>query len=196
MAQARPDRCRCGAVRRSPLWTPRHAGLVGGHRPRRRRRRGRGVRRGRRLGRAAAAVRPGQHRGPDRRRAVPRRVAGPGIPCTPRSRRSPLPAGELSDALAQISWPDEVAGCVLVQEIVVLPPAARGAPVRRPDAAADAGRRASRPHRGAARRRRAPGRPGGGLPDAAARRARRRAAARAPISRRTCSRRCGLTFED
>lgn len=35
-----------------------------------------------------------------------------------------LPAGELSDALAQISWPPEVAGCVLVQEIVVLPPAA------------------------------------------------------------------------
>ena len=35
-----------------------------------------------------------------------------------------LPAGELSDALAHVSWPDEVAGCVLVQEIVVLPPAA------------------------------------------------------------------------
>ena len=33
-----------------------------------------------------------------------------------------LPEGELADALAQISWPDEVAGCVLVQEIVVLPP--------------------------------------------------------------------------
>jgi hypothetical protein len=35
-----------------------------------------------------------------------------------------LPAGELSEALAQISWPDEVAGCVLAQEIVVLPPGA------------------------------------------------------------------------
>jgi hypothetical protein len=35
-----------------------------------------------------------------------------------------LPAGELSEALAQISWPPEVAGCVLVQEIVVLPPGA------------------------------------------------------------------------
>lgn len=35
-----------------------------------------------------------------------------------------LPDGELTDALAQISWPDEVAGCVLVQEIVVLPPGA------------------------------------------------------------------------
>lgn len=33
-----------------------------------------------------------------------------------------LPEGELSEALAQISWPVEVAGCVLVQEIVVLPP--------------------------------------------------------------------------
>ena len=39
--------------------------------------------------------------------------------------QEPLPEGELSDALAQISWPDEVAGCVLVQEIVVLPPAAQ-----------------------------------------------------------------------
>ena len=35
-----------------------------------------------------------------------------------------LPGGDLSEALSQISWPDEVSGCVLVQEIVVLPPAA------------------------------------------------------------------------
>ena len=35
-----------------------------------------------------------------------------------------LPAGDLSEALSTISWPDEVAGCVLVQEIVVLPPSA------------------------------------------------------------------------
>ena len=35
-----------------------------------------------------------------------------------------LPAGDLSVALSQISWPDEVTGCVLVQEIVVLPPSA------------------------------------------------------------------------
>ncbi len=35
-----------------------------------------------------------------------------------------LPAGDLSEALSEISWPDEVAGCVLVQEIVVLPPSA------------------------------------------------------------------------
>jgi len=35
-----------------------------------------------------------------------------------------LPGGDLSEALSTISWPAEVAGCVLVQEIVVLPPAA------------------------------------------------------------------------
>ncbi len=38
--------------------------------------------------------------------------------------QDPLAAGELSDALAEISWPAEVAGCVLVQEILVLPPEA------------------------------------------------------------------------
>ncbi len=35
-----------------------------------------------------------------------------------------MSGGELSEALAEISWPDEVAGCVLVQEILVLPPEA------------------------------------------------------------------------
>lgn len=35
-----------------------------------------------------------------------------------------LPGGDLSEALSQIAWPAEVAGCVLVQEIVVLPPSA------------------------------------------------------------------------
>lgn len=35
-----------------------------------------------------------------------------------------LPGGDLSEALSEISWPAEVTGCVLVQEIVVLPPAA------------------------------------------------------------------------
>jgi hypothetical protein len=43
-----------------------------------------------------------------------------------------LPAGDLSEALSQISWPDEVGGCVLVQEIVVLPPSAVAAPVDLP----------------------------------------------------------------
>jgi len=36
-----------------------------------------------------------------------------------------LPDIDLSDALAQLSWPPAVEGCVLVQEIVVLPPTAQ-----------------------------------------------------------------------
>ncbi|MDR7302914.1 PPA1309 family protein [Haloactinomyces albus] len=35
-----------------------------------------------------------------------------------------LPAQDLAEALARISWPEQVAGCALVQEIVVLPPEA------------------------------------------------------------------------
>ncbi|GGM07867.1 PPA1309 family protein [Nakamurella endophytica] len=35
-----------------------------------------------------------------------------------------LPEGDLADALATVGWPPEVAGCVLVQEILVLPPVA------------------------------------------------------------------------
>jgi hypothetical protein len=35
-----------------------------------------------------------------------------------------LPEGPLDDALAQVGWPDAVAGCALSQEIVVLPPEA------------------------------------------------------------------------
>ncbi len=46
--------------------------------------------------------------------------------------QDPLPAGDLSEALSHISWPAEVAGCVLVQEIVVLPPSAVGAPAGGP----------------------------------------------------------------
>src|SRR5699024_9987617 len=34
------------------------------------------------------------------------------------------PADDLADALARITWPEQVAGCALVQEIVVLPPSA------------------------------------------------------------------------
>lgn len=33
-----------------------------------------------------------------------------------------LPAPDLDDALAQIAWPDEVVGCAVAQEIVLLPP--------------------------------------------------------------------------
>ena len=37
-----------------------------------------------------------------------------------------LPDGPLDDVLAQLGWPDEVAGCALSQEIVFLPPDADG----------------------------------------------------------------------
>ena len=60
-----------------------------------------------------------------------------------------LPAGDLSDALAQISWPDEVAGCVLVQEIVVLPPGAEEILSDDPETAAE--QAARHPHRTEAR---------------------------------------------
>ena len=39
--------------------------------------------------------------------------------------QDPLPDPDLERALAQVSWPPAVAGCVLVQEIVVLPPDAQ-----------------------------------------------------------------------
>ncbi|GAA4612978.1 PPA1309 family protein [Saccharopolyspora hordei] len=35
-----------------------------------------------------------------------------------------LPAEDLAEALGRIEWPEQVAGCALVQEIVVLPPEA------------------------------------------------------------------------
>lgn len=35
-----------------------------------------------------------------------------------------LPAEDLAEALARVSWPEQVTGCALVQEIVVLPPEA------------------------------------------------------------------------
>lgn len=35
-----------------------------------------------------------------------------------------LPSHDLADALARVSWPEQVVGCALVQEIVVLPPEA------------------------------------------------------------------------
>jgi hypothetical protein len=35
-----------------------------------------------------------------------------------------LPEGPLDEALAQIGWPEEVTGCALCQEIVMLPPSA------------------------------------------------------------------------
>ena len=38
-----------------------------------------------------------------------------------------LPSEDLGEALAQMIWPEEVAGCAIVQEIVVLPPEAEAA---------------------------------------------------------------------
>jgi hypothetical protein len=36
--------------------------------------------------------------------------------------QDPLPDGPLDESLAQVGWPSEVAGCALVQEVVMLPP--------------------------------------------------------------------------
>lgn len=47
-------------------------------------------------------------------------------PLTPIA-QEPLPDSSLDLALAGIAWPDAVAGCAVVQEIVVLPPAAESA---------------------------------------------------------------------
>lgn len=51
--------------------------------------------------------------------------------------QDPLPAEGLPDALQQIAWPPSVAGCVLVQEIVVLPPSAQDGLPDDPAAAAE-----------------------------------------------------------
>ncbi|MGW1679986.1 PPA1309 family protein [Saccharopolyspora sp. NPDC002376] len=47
----------------------------------------------------------------------------PASPLTPIAQES-LPAEDLAEALGHIEWPEQVAGCALVQEIVVLPPEA------------------------------------------------------------------------
>lgn len=51
--------------------------------------------------------------------------------------QDPLPDPDLPVALAGIAWPAEVAGCVLTQEIVVLPPGAQEALSDDPSTAAD-----------------------------------------------------------
>lgn len=45
----------------------------------------------------------------------------PSSPLTPIAQEA-LPAEDLGEALARITWPTQVVGCALVQEIVVLPP--------------------------------------------------------------------------
>ena len=54
-----------------------------------------------------------------------------------------LPGGELDAALAGIQWPEAVAGCALVQEIVVLPPAAQAGLGELPDDPTEARRAAA-----------------------------------------------------
>lgn len=45
----------------------------------------------------------------------------PSAPFTP-IEQDALPSADLAEALAEIMWPDEVAGCAIVQEIMVAPP--------------------------------------------------------------------------
>jgi hypothetical protein len=47
--------------------------------------------------------------------------------------QDPLPDGPLDESLGQIGWPLEVAGCALVQEVVVLPPEVEAALPRHAD---------------------------------------------------------------
>jgi hypothetical protein len=47
--------------------------------------------------------------------------------------QDPLPEGPLDESLRQIGWPTEVAGCALVQEVVVLPPDVEAALPERTD---------------------------------------------------------------
>ena len=49
--------------------------------------------------------------------------AGMGDALTPIEQES-LPDGPLDEVLAQIGWPDTVAGCALAQEVLILPPSA------------------------------------------------------------------------
>lgn len=78
-------------------------------------------------------------------------VAAGGLPASPDHAaftaiaQDPLPAGDdMSASLAGISWPKEVSGCVLVQEIVVLPPAPDGPDLSAEEAAGHPDRREAR----------------------------------------------------
>ena len=61
-----------------------------------------------------------------------------------------LPAGPLDETLARIGWPDEVVGCALCQEILLLPPSAE-ADLADLDVEAAAGRAVDHPDRREAR---------------------------------------------
>ncbi|QGK68945.1 hypothetical protein GIY23_04790 [Allosaccharopolyspora coralli] len=60
-----------------------------------------------------------------------------------------LPSEDLGEALSRISWPEQVAGCALVQEIVVLPPEAESDLPEDPEQAREVA--AEHPHRQEAR---------------------------------------------
>lgn len=62
-----------------------------------------------------------------------------------------LPEGGLDEALAQIAWPASVAGCVLSQEILILPPSAQDALETVPDDASAIAVAAGHPDRREAR---------------------------------------------
>jgi len=67
--------------------------------------------------------------------AASRGLAADGLPdgaLTP-VEQDPLPDGPLDESLGQIGWPQEVAGCALVQEVVVLPPEVEAALPRHAD---------------------------------------------------------------
>jgi hypothetical protein len=68
-------------------------------------------------------------------------------------KQQPLPPGEPAEVLADVHWPEEVAGCVLVTELVMLPPEAEDEAPADPGAAEE---RASG-HRGTRRARLAVG---------------------------------------
>lgn len=80
--------------------------------------------------------------------AEPSLAAGLGASAFTPIAQDALPDPDLERALAQVSWPPAVAGCVLVQEIVVLPPSAQDALSQEPTAAAQA---AAHPERAEAR---------------------------------------------
>ena len=103
------------------------------HRARRRRRRGRGFRRHRRLGRTAPDVRPGGHGSAARAEPSLAGSVDAGAPLTPIA-QDDLVGDDLAGALAGISWPDEVAGCVLALGIM-----AGGPDTDEPSAAAQSG---------------------------------------------------------
>lgn len=63
-------------------------------------------------------------------------------------KQEPLPPGEPLEVLASVHWPDDVTGCVLVTELVVLPPEAEGEGPPDPDPDPDKVEQWARDHPG------------------------------------------------